>query len=236
MTQRRSSHIFWQGVKAGSPFILVVAPFALLFGVVATEAGLDLLQTMSMSFLVIAGAAQFTAISLMQENTPILIVLGTSLAVNLRMAMYSASLAPHIGSAPLWKRALAAYLLVDQSYGVAIQRFEEDPSLTAVQKITYFFGVAFAVCPLWYVMTLIGALVGSAIPPEYALDFAVPITFIALIAPWLKSVPHIAAAFVSVTAALFFAWMPYKTGLLVAAALAMATGACVELWLERRRG
>ncbi len=141
----------------------------------------------------------------------------------------------HIGKAPLWQRALAAYMLVDQSYGVAIQRYEEDATMTVPQKVAFFFGAAMAVCPLWYVVTLTGALMGNAIPPEFALDFAVPITFIALTAPWLKSLPHIAAALVSVVGALAFAWVPYSGGLIIAASLAMMTGAGVEIWMERRQ-
>ena len=234
MTDRSVSYMFWQGVRDSAPFILVVAPFGLLFGVVATEAGFDLLQTMSMSFLVIAGASQFAALSLMEENAPVLIVLATALAVNMRMAMYSASMAPHIGKAPLWQRAVAAYFLVDQTYGVSIRRYDANGGLTVGQKMAFFFGAALAVCPLWYAMTMLGAVAGSAIPPEYALDFAVPITFIALVAPYLGTLPHIAAAFVSIVAALVLAWVPYNGGLLIAAGLAMVTGAGVEIWLEKR--
>jgi predicted branched-subunit amino acid permease len=76
---------------------------------------------------------------------------------------------------------------------------------------------------------------GAAIPPELALDFAVPITFIALVAPALRSLPHLAAAFVSVIAALLLVAVPFGLGLMIAAALAMITGALVEIWQERRR-
>ena len=100
---------FLRGAKAGAPFLLVIGPFALLFGVVGTEAGLNLAQVMGFTVLVIAGASQFTAVQLMADNAPTLIVLATALAVNLRMAMYSASIAPWIGAAPLCARLLAAY-------------------------------------------------------------------------------------------------------------------------------
>ncbi|NNU79619.1 branched-chain amino acid ABC transporter permease [Halovulum dunhuangense] len=231
--QTRSA--FVSGFFGSLPFVTVIIPFAMLFGVVATEAGLDLLQTMSMSFFVIAGASQFVAVQLLADQAPTLIILASALAVNMRMAMYSAALVPHLGAAPLWQRAFAAYLLVDQSYGIAIKRYEEDPPLGRPQKMAYFFGTIVLICPLWYLFTWIGAEVGTAIPPEYALDFAVPITFIALIAPQLKSLAHLAAALVSVVTALALAWMPYSTGVLVAAVAAMATGAAVEIWMERRR-
>ena len=79
-TTKKSS--FQEGVIAGLPFTVFVIPFATLFGVVATEAGLDLAQTMGFSLLVIAGASQFTAVQLMTENAPVWITLATALAVN----------------------------------------------------------------------------------------------------------------------------------------------------------
>lgn len=224
---------FWRGVRGGAPFLLVVAPFAMLFGVVATEAGLSVVETMGFSLLVIAGASQFAAVALMVEDAPTLIILATALAVNLRMAMYSAALVPHLGSVPMWKRAVAAYFLVDQSYAASIVEYERDPSMTVSEKLAYFFGVITPVCPLWYVFTLVGALAGEAIPEAFALDFAVPITFLAVVAPMLKTAAHVAAAVTSVVLALALAWMPVGVGLLTAAAAAMAVGAAVEVWQGR---
>ena len=89
---------FLHGLWDGAPFLLVVGPFAALFGLLATEAGLTVFETLTFSVAVIAGAAQLTAIQLMQENAPTIVVLASALAVNLRMALYSASLAPWIGA------------------------------------------------------------------------------------------------------------------------------------------
>ena len=104
--------------------MIVVVPFAMLFGVVATEAGLPLAQVMGMSFLVIAGAAQFTALQFMADNAPVLVIIASALAVNLRMAMYSAAITPHLGPEPFWKRALIAYFLVDQTYALAFEEYQ----------------------------------------------------------------------------------------------------------------
>jgi len=224
---------YWRGFRAGAPFVLVVVPFGMLFGVAATEAGLNLVEVMSMSILVIAGAAQFAALALMQDNAPTVIVLITALAVNLRMAMYSASLAPHLGRAPLWQRAIAAYFLVDQSYAVSFAEFERRPGMSLREKVAFFFGTVSPVCFPWYFATLAGAALGAAIPPQFALDFAVPITFLAITAPMLRTLAHMAAAGVSVAVSLALAFLPYNLWLLAAALLAMAAGARVELWLRR---
>lgn len=232
MSSTRSA--YWRGFRNGAPFILVVVPFGVLFGVVATEAGLNLVEVMSMSALVIAGAAQFAALALMQENAPTVIVLATALAVNLRMAMYSASLAPYLGGAPVWKRALAAYFLVDQTYAVSVVEFETRTAMTLPERLAFFFGSVTPICPCWIASTFAGAVLGAAIPPEFALDFAVPITFLAITAPMLRTAAHVAAAAVSVAVSLALAFLPYNLWLLVAAVLAMMVGAQVELWMQKR--
>ena len=223
---------YFAGLRGSLPFMLVVGPFGLLFGVVATEAGLSVVEVMGFTVLVIAGAAQFTAVQLMQDQAPAIIVLASALAVNLRMAMYSAALVPHLGDAPLWQRALVAYFLVDQTYALPVRRYEEAPDMPVADKIAFYFGAVTPVAPMWYAGTLIGALVGRGIPPSFALDFAVPITFIALVAPALRTLAHVAAALVSVVLGLALAGMPYNLGLLIAGGAAMLTGAEIE----RRRG
>lgn len=222
------------GFRDGAPFVLVIIPFAMLFGVLATEAGLSVFETLSFSVVVIAGAAQFTALQLMTEEAPTLVVLASALAVNLRMAMYSASLTPHIGGAPLWQRAIAAYFTVDQSYAISITKFEDAPEMSTAQKVAYFFGTVTPVCPLWWVFTLVGALIGEAIPASFALDFAVPITFLAIIAPALRTRAHVGAAITAAFLSLLFVSVPYNLGILLAGIGGMMVGARLEAHAEAR--
>ena len=226
---------YLDGLRYGAPFMFMVVPFSILFGVVATEAGLDLLQTMVMTMLVVAGASQFAAIQQMVDNAPVVMVLATAFAVNMRMAMYSASLVPYLGKAKLWQRALVAYLLVDQSAAVANDKFEKEPDMPIPLKIIYLMGVLTPIVPVWFLFTLIGALVGSSIPDGFGIDFAVPLTFIALFAPMLKTLAHVAAAATSVVFTLLLSFIPYGLGLIVAAVIAMAVGSLVEVWMARRQ-
>lgn len=219
---------FWRGFVTGVPFIIIVAPFSMVFGVAATEAGLDIAQVMAFSMLVVAGASQFTALQLMQENASLLIALFAALVVNLRMAMYAASLAPHLGTAPLWKRALIGYLNFDNSFVVSLEEYESHPNRTTAEKVAFFFGVALPTATFWWGFTYVGAVVGTSIPDGYAIDFAIPIAFLGMIAPGLKSLAHVAAAFTSVTLALLLFWVPSGLGLIIAALAATMVGAEIE--------
>lgn len=225
---------FWLGVRDGLPFLIVIVPFGMLFGVLAAEAGWSMTEMISMSALVIAGASQFTALQLLSEHAPLLIAIITALAVNLRLAMYSASLAQLIGATPPLQRVLAAYCLTDQTYGVAMNRLALGPSMTPRERLAHFLGGAVPVCGPWYFATWLGAVLGNAIPAAFALDFAVPITFIAIVGPGLRTLPQAAAALVSIVVALALAALPYNLWLLAASLAGMSTGALLEIWLERR--
>ena len=236
MATTTAKSTYLKGILDSSPFILVIIPFASLFGLVATEAGLSVVETLTFSIVVIAGAAQFTALQLMQEQAPTLVVIISSLAVNLRMAMYSAALTPYIGAAPLWQRALAAYLTVDQSYVVSVAEYERRPEMSIALRMVYFFGVVTPIVPLWYGFTFIGAYLGAWFPDGWALDFAIPITFLAMIAPMFRTLAHVVAALVAVAVSLMAAGIPYSLGLMVAGIVGMMAGAQAELWQERKRG
>jgi len=236
MTSTSRKSAYRQGVIDGSPFILVIVPFSTLFGVLATEAGLSVFETLAFSVVVIAGAAQFTALQLMQENAPTVVVLISALAVNLRMAMYSASLTPYIGAAPLWQRAICAYMTVDQSYVVGVSKFEAEPQMSVPERVGYFLGAVTPIVPLWYGFTLVGAVLGAQVPESWALDFAIPITFLAMIAPMFRTAAHVVAALVAVVVAILAASVPYSLGLIIAGIAGMMAGAQTELWIERRGG
>lgn len=226
----------WHGMVQSLPFLLVMVPFGLLFGVVADAAGYDLAQITGFTVLVLAGASQFTAIQLLSDNAPIWLVLLSSLAVNLRMAMYSASLVPWLGGASQPARMAVAYALVDQTFALSVDYFQNTPQLRMAQRLGYFFGTAILICGSWMLFSLLGATLGRAIPDTIPLDFAVPITFLAMIAPALRSLPHAAAAGVAVVMSLLLVGLPAGVGPMIAALLAMLTGAAVELRLNRQQG
>lgn len=231
--------LFWQGARRGLvnslPFYIVMVPFGILFGVIATEAGLSVAQVMGFSVAVLAGAAQITAVTLMTDNAPTVIILATSLAVNLRMGMYSAALVPLLGKAKLWQRAIVAYWIFDQSYAVTAIEAEKRKEMTLHERLGVFFGVAIPISFLWYLGTYLGAVLGAQIPVELGLDFAVPITFLALVAPLLRSLPHLCAAVTSIVGTLLLVDLPFSSGLLVAALLALTVGYVVERLLETRQ-
>ena len=148
------------------------------------------------------------------------------------MAMYSASLQPHLGMASFGQRLLIAYLNVDASYALGIIEYEKRPEMTVREKTAYFFGTMVLLTPVWIAGSGVGALAGGMLPENLSIDFAMPILFLALVGTMVKTLAHLGAALTSVVAAMVLYDLPFGMGLMIAGVLAMIVGAEIE----RRRG
>jgi Predicted branched-chain amino acid permease (azaleucine resistance) len=150
--------------------------------------------------------------------------------VNLRHALYSASLAPHVKHLKLSWKMLLAYLMTDEAYVVTITHYIQDSDST--HKHWYFFGAGLTLWSCWQTSTALGIFIGARMPANWPLSFALPLTFIALVVPALKDRASVAAAVVAGLVGLMAINFPYKTGLLLAALIGILTG----LWIEGREG
>jgi len=217
---------FWAGVRSEIPLLIGVFPFGLIYGALAINAGLSASAAQLMSSLVFAGSAQFITTELVSQAAPGLVIVLTIAVVNLRHMLYSASLAPYL--APLstrWK-ALLAYLLTDEAYAPTVIHYEKEGS----RPFSHFFllGAGLTLWINWQISTALGIFLGAAIPESWSLDFALPLTFIAMVVPVLKNRPAIAAAISAGVVALFAYAMPYKLGLIVAALVGIIVGTFLE--------
>jgi predicted branched-subunit amino acid permease len=224
-----------RGVVEGAPTLLAVAPFGFVFGALAIQAGLDLTQTMAMTTLVVAGASQLAAVQLIADNAPAWLALATATVVNLRMAMYSAVMARQWRGAPLRLRAAAAFLLHDGAFALAVKDAALRPEAGWPDRIGYFLGVGLVTVIGWLAASAVGAVLGGAAPAWLGLEHAAPLMFLAVLAPLLRTGPHVASALAAAVGAAAFAGLPLGLGLLVGAALGVAAGAGAETLTLRRR-
>ena len=219
---------FIAGVKAELPILLGVIPFGLIYGVLASSAGLPASLAQAMSSIVFAGSAQFIAAQLIGAGTPALVLILTTLVVNLRHMLYSASVAPYIKHLrPQWKWLLA-YLLTDEAYAVTILHYQETEDTPLAHKHWFFLGAGLALWSTWQVSTAVGIFVGAQVPASWSLDFTLALTFIALVVPALKDRAGWVAALVGGTVAVLAAGLPFKLGLILAALTGILAGLGAE--------
>ncbi len=228
MTSRKAE--FLAGVRAELPILLGVAPFGMIYGVLALGAGLPSSVAMGMSSVVFAGSAQFLGAQLIAHAAPIPVILLSTLVINLRHVLYSASVAPYMRRlGPLWK-LLLAYLLTDEAYAVSILRYRRSEHPPSPFPHWFFLGAGLTLWTGWQLSTAAGIVVGAQVPASWSLDFTLALTFIALVVPALRDRADVAAAVSAGAIALAGAGLPYKLGLVLAA----LTGVAVGLWVARQ--
>jgi 4-azaleucine resistance transporter AzlC len=230
--QRSRRQELWAGARAQGPLLLGVAPFGMAYGAYAIESGISASLAQAMSAIIFGGASQFVAVELLSTGVPGAVIVLTVGLVNLRHMLYAAALAPHLTSLSRGWRALLAYLLTDEAYAVGITRYDE-PDVSP-RKHWFLLGSGIALWACWQVTTAAGVFVGAAVPESWSLEFALPLTFIAIVVPALTDRPAIAAAAAAgIVATVAFRW-PYGTGLVTAAVCGMAAGVAADLaWGER---
>ena len=217
---------FWAGARSEIPLLIGGIPFGWIYGALALNAGLTPAEAQMMSSIVFAGSAQFITAQLVQEATPGFVIVLTIAVVNLRHMLYSASMAPYIASLPMRWKVILSYLLTDEAYAPTILHYERN----GVTPYAHWFwlGAGCALWIEWQISTAVGVFLGAAIPESWLLDFALPLTFIAMLVPVLRDRPEIAAALSAGLVALVTFSLPYKLGLILAALVGILVGTLLE--------
>jgi predicted branched-subunit amino acid permease len=213
-----------QGVIDALPLFVPAIPFGLVIGLAITETGMNPLVGWSGSWLIFAGAAQLTLITLLGGGVAVAAAVGTALVINARHLMYSAALAPTFQRQPRWFRWLGPYLLVDQLFALTTVRPEEN----AASFRTYYLAAGATFWLLWQPVVALGLLIGPVVPEEWNLEFAIPLLFIGLLVLGIDQWPELVAALIGAAVTFLASDFPNRTGLLVGALVGMMAGFAAE--------
>lgn len=221
---RRPVDEFWAGALQTLPLIFGAIPFGLIFGALAQSSGLSPAAALAMSAFVFAGSAQFIAAGLVASGTALPLIWLTVCVVNLRHLLYAASLVPHLRHLPQRWRIPLSFWLTDETYAVAISRFN-DPQ-PSIYKHWYYLGSAIAMYSSWIACTGLGLSLSQQLPQATAwgLDFAMVATFIGMVVPYLTTRPMVVTVVVAGITAVLVHGLPHQLGLTVAALLGVAAG------------
>ena len=214
------------------PLQLGVAPFGLVFGVLGIASGLTPLQTIMLSSIVFGGASQVVFVQLWGALVPPTVVGASVSVINLRHALYSASIAPYLRHLPLRWRIPLAYLLTDEAYAVTIHRLRNEPHSPYQHYHLLGTGMTLWVC--WQITTITGVLFGATIPQSWSLGFAIPLTFIALVAPVLRRRADLVACLTAGVISVVGQPLPWKAWIIVAAIGGIAAGYLTHRFADTR--
>ena len=221
---------FIAGAKAITPLVIGAIPLGLIFGTLAQSSGLSFSGAIAMSALVFAGSAQFIALGLLATGTALPTIILTTLVVNLRHLLYSLSLVNHVKDlSPIWKVVLG-FWLTDEVFAVVINHYRKSDRDSSRRhrryQHWYYLGAAIFMYTNWQICTLIGLTLGHLIPDAagWGLDFAMSVTFIGMVMPYLKNRSMFIAVIVSGVTALLTHNLPHQSGLIVAAMAGITAG------------
>ncbi|MCB1381845.1 MAG: AzlC family ABC transporter permease [Notoacmeibacter sp.] len=184
MSSSSGSSQFLQGMRTGFPVVLASAPFGLLFGALAVDAGFSPLEAMAMSALVFAGASQMVGLELYGGAVVPWLVVLSIFAVNFRHVLYSAAVGPKLTHWPWWQQATGFFFLTDPQFAETERRGEFGDEIT----FGWYMGAALTLYLAWVAEGWLGALFGKLIPNPHALglDFMLPLYFLGMVIGFRK--------------------------------------------------
>lgn len=191
------------GARRTIPLAISGFAIGIVFGVLARQAKLSVLDALLMSGLVYAGASQFVALSLWTTIPfPVTTIILTTFIVNMRHLLMGASLRPWFAKLPPWKVYGLVFFMVDESWALTMSDFAKGG-----RDAGFLLGSGFILYIAWISSAVIGRTVGAWIqnPAQWGLDFAFTAVFLALLVGMWKGksnlLPWAVAAVVAVAAA-----------------------------------
>lgn len=224
---------FINGAKDTIPMMVGAAPFGVIFGVIAVGAGLTPAAVLGFSLFVFAGSAQFIAAKLFADGLAISLIIFTTFVVNLRHALYSASLGPYMRDfSQKWMLPLA-FWLTDETYAVVINNYPKKRP----HKRWYHLGSSISMYANWQLWTIIGLVAGTQLEgiADLGLEFALVVTFIGIVVPMLVTRPMVLAAVVAAIVSMLARGIPNNGGLMVASLAGITAGVIAESLLPNNQ-
>ncbi len=226
---------FWCGARDTVPMLVGAAPFGVIFGTLALASGIPVWATLALSALVFGGSSQFVAVSLIGTGAALPVIWLTTLVVNLRHALYSATLLPYARHLPARWRWPLAFWLTDETFAVVENQLHHHVGERAGAH--YWLGSSLAMYFNWQFWSVVGVLLGQSLPglASLGLDFAMVATFAAIVAPQLRDRPMLLAALVAGVTALLARDLPFKLGLMLASTAGVLAGVLTERQFKQER-
>ena len=213
------------------PIVVGYVPMGAAYAILARQAGMGFFPTVLMSLIVFAGASQFIAVGLLSGGATGFEVVATTLFVNLRHVLMSASLSPHYQKTPRGLIPFVAWGVTDETFAISIGRY-----ISGEADHRYGLTLHYTAYASWVGGTVAGALAGALIPPalQNSLEFSLYAMFAGLVVLQLTDRIQLAVAATSaVMCGAFSTFMGGTWNIITAAIMGATFGLMIEIWTRR---
>ena len=219
------SDIFKKGALDVSPHMLSVVPFGIIFGAIGIELGFDPYLIYGTSLIIFGGASQIVFIQLLSGGASSLIAITSVGVINSRHLLYGAVLSEYLEKLSLIKKLIFSYFITDQ--GFAVSNLYLKKNKTHDFQHYHIIGAGITLWFCWQFSTILGIILGTFIPEELGLKFAIPLTFIAIIVQDLKKIDHVIVMLVCGISSLLFFDAPFKSYIIISPIVALFVAALI---------
>ena len=219
------SEIFKKGILAVAPHMLSVIPFGIICGAIGVEMGFSPYLVYAMSIIIFGVASQIVFLQLLSGGASTFIAVTSVGVINSRHLLYGAVLSEYLEKLTLFKKLIISYFIVDQGFAESNKFFKKNKS--QINNHYHLLGTGITLWICWQISTILGIILGSFIPDELGLKFAVPLTFIAILVNELRKLDQIIVIFVSGISSLLFFEAPLKSYIIISPIIALFAASLV---------
>ena len=213
------NQIFRRGILDVAPHMLSVIPFGIIYGAIGVELGFNPYLIYAMSLIIFGGASQIVFLQLISGGASALIAVTSVGVINSRHLLYGAVLSEYLEKLTIFKKLIISYFVVDQGFAESNKYFQKNKNQEHIHYHLLGTGITLWVC--WQISTITGIILGSIVPPELGLKFAIPLTFISLIVSDLRKIDHVVVMLVSGISSLLFFEAPFRSYIIIAPIIAL---------------
>ncbi|ETO43810.1 AzlC family ABC transporter permease [Morganella morganii] len=183
---------FLTGALHMTPLNLAVVPWAILAGSMAVDSGLTFAQSVAMSAMVFAGAAQLVTLGLLNSGAGVITIIVSVFFITSQHLLYGLTLRPHVRPFSPLQRAGIGFLLTDELFAVSVAGRQR-------LSFAYLFGAGLSFYLVWVLVSILGIVLAHSISDlsRLRLDFSVVATLLAIVVPLIKSKSALAGALFS---------------------------------------
>ena len=219
---RQIMRAFGLGALHVLPLCLAVIPWGILAGSMAVDAGLTFAQSVGMSAIIFAGAAQLVTLGLVFSGAGMLTIIVSVFFITAQHLLYGLTLRPYVAHLKWYQRITIGFLLTDELFAVSAQ-----PKV----KLTpaYMIGAGLCFYLAWVAVSIVGIIMASQVSDlsRYHLDFSIVATLLAIVIPLIKTFSTLVGVIVSFCLSIVFNWLNIEGGVVIGGLTGMFIAVCV---------
>lgn len=205
------------------PMVVGVVPFGLAIGATLSTSSLSVPQAVFSAVGILAGAAQLTTITLLEQGAAPVAIVVSALIINCRLLLYGAVVSTHFTEEPRRRRLLVAAFVIDQTLFTCVPRFERG-GLSTGEKRAYWLAAGAMLASSFVAAQLVAMIGGGQLPLWTGLHIAAPLALVGLAATSITDGKALSAALAAGLVAVAAVGLPFQLSIVAAIAAGVGTG------------